>query len=536
MSKLNVKTSKRSRTTSPVISVPAENGATTYEGHPAYARDTKSELFLLGVTNFVGEDTFYEQSTDRDKRFAALARTVAVEDIDWMTNFVRWLRTGAKMRSAAVVAAAEGVRARLSTPLAGKNRQLIVAALQRADEPGEFLGYWTGKWGNDLPMPVKRGVADAAIRMYTERNFVKWDSDRRGWRFGDVIAMTRPRPKATWQDALFEYILADRHNRAEGIPEALSMLQARQRLLATPVEQRRELLLDSSSVHLLFNDAGMTWEALSGWIQGPMDKVAWEAIIPEMQVFALLRNLRNFDEQGISDQAAEKVIAKITSAEEVAGSRILPMRVLSAYNAAPSDRWKHALATTMDLTTANIPELPGRTLIMVDTSGSMHMPFSKDGTLMRWDSATLFGLALAKRNESRADIVSFSSETMEFKLRKGASVLGELARWKNGGYFMGGGTNTAEAVRRHFKGHDRVMVLTDEQAHYGWGGPVTSAVPAAVPMYTWNLAGYQHGHTPSGTGNRHTFGGLNDQAFATVPMIEAAQNASWPWEETTAAD
>lgn len=531
MSKLNVKTSKQSRATSPVVSTPA-SGAVTYEGHPAYERDTKSELFLLGVTNFVGEDTFYEQATDRDRRFAALARTVAVEDIDWLTNYVRWLRTEAKMRSASVVAAAEGVKARLAGPLAGKNRQLINAALQRADEPGEFLGYWTGKWGNDLPMPVKRGVADAAIRMYTERNFVKWDSDRRGWRFGDVIAMTRPRPKAEWQDLLFEYILADRHNRAGEIPLTLSTLVARQSLLATPVEQRRELLASRSTVHQLFGDAGMTWEALSGWIQGPMDAQAWEAIIPEMGVFALIRNLRNFDEQKIGDEAAAQVIAKITSEEDVAKSRILPMRVLSAYNAAPSDRWKHPLATTVDFTTGNIPELPGRTLILVDTSGSMGAPFSKDGSLMRWDSAALFGLVLAKRNEGRADLVAFSSATMPFTLRRGASVLGELQRWQREGYFMGGGTQTAAAIQRHYAGHDRVMILTDEQAHYSYSGrTVTDMVPARVPMYTWNLAGYQHGSAPSGTGNRHTFGGLNDQAFSTVPMLEAAQNAVWPWEK-----
>ncbi len=35
------------------------------------------------------------------------------------------------------------------------------------------------------------------------------------------------------------------------------------------------------------------------WLQGPMDKAAWQAIIPNMGYFALLRNLRNFDEAGI---------------------------------------------------------------------------------------------------------------------------------------------------------------------------------------------------------------------------------------------
>ena len=33
--------------------------------------------------------------------------------------------------------------------------------------------------------------------------------------------------------------------------------------------------------------AGMTWEALAGWLQGPMDAAAWEAVIPSMGAMAL---------------------------------------------------------------------------------------------------------------------------------------------------------------------------------------------------------------------------------------------------------
>lgn len=48
-----------------------------------------------------------------------------------------------------------------------------------------------------------------------------------------------------------------------------------------------------------------------------------------------------------------------------------------------------------------------------------------------------------------------------------------------------GGTNTAEAVRANFRGHDRVVIVTDEQASYGWhGADPTGQVPANVPVYT----------------------------------------------------
>ena len=97
-------------------------------------------------------------------------------------------------------------------------------------------------------------------------------------------------------------------------------------------------------------------------------------------------------------------------------------------------------------------------------------------------------------------------------------------------YKRKGGTNTAQAGRRHFRGHDRVVIVTDEQAWAGWhGADPTAQVPAEVPVYTFNLAGYRYGHGPSGTANRHTFGGLTDAGFAAIPLLEAGRDAHWPF-------
>lgn len=107
----------------------------------------------------------------------------------------------------------------------------------------------------------------------------------------------------------------------------------------------------------------------------------------------------------------------------------------------------------------------------------------------------------------------------------GESLLRAVERWEREGYFLNGGTYTAAAVSKHFKRHDRVVILTDEQAA---GGSVHQAVPAGVPIYTWNLAGYRAGHTPDQPG-RYTFGGLSDGAFALVPLIEAGHAEVWPF-------
>jgi hypothetical protein len=273
------------------------------------------------------------------------------------------------------------------------------------------------------------------------------------------------------------------------------------------------------------------------------DAEQWEALIPHMQLMSLTRNLRGFDQAGVSDEVAATVAAKLADQAQVAKSRQLPMRFLSAYRNAPSDRWKWPLTQAVNAALANVPELPGRTLILVDTSSSMQVAMSDRSGLMRWDAAALFGCALASRCAS-VDLVSFSSgrryyhdtfvahqATKVYDLRSGESLLAMVDRWGRHGYFLGGGTETEAALQQHYAGHDRVVVLTDEQAH--GHVQVGSAIPN-TPIYTLNLAGYAKGHAPSGSYNRHVFGGLSDNSFKLITMIEAGVNGHWPWETPVA--
>lgn len=526
MSKFN--TARAPAATSPVRGE-ATPSTVTHQGGAGYARDTKSALFLLAVTNLVGEHTFYESADTRDTRYAELVRRSTLDDPEWTARFLRWLRSDANLRTASLVGAAEFAKARRDAGLDGLGRQVVADVLQRADEPGELLAYWTSVHGRAVPKPVKRGVADAAARLYDERSFVKWDSAARAFRFADVLELTHPVKRDDAQGELFRHILDERHSRGNAIPDSLTTLRARAELLSWDTGRRRALFTRPDAADVL-RAAGMTWESVAGWLQGPLDARVWEALIPSMGYMARLRNLRNFDEAGVSDAVAQRVAEGLADPAQVVKSRQLPMRFLAAYRAAPSLRWGWALERAIAHALANVPELTGRTLVLVDTSASMNDRFGKDGSLMRWDAAAVFGLALARRCAS-ADVVSFSDGywgrgTKVFKLRRGGSLLGDVERWKSGGFFIGGGTDTAGAVRKHFAKHDRVVILTDEQAAYG---DVGQALPAHVPLYTWNLAGYQAGHAPSGGAHRHTFGGLTDQAFRMIPLIERGRNADWPF-------
>ncbi|GAA2506895.1 TROVE domain-containing protein [Streptomyces longisporus] len=499
----------------------------TYEGGRGRERDERSELFLLAVANFVSQQTFYETGTDRDDRFARLVRRLAVEDPTWTAGLLGWLRGEGNIRTASLVGAAEYVKARLDAGATDgpSNRQVIASVLQRPDEPGELLAYWTATYGRSVPKPVKRGIADAVRRLYSGKSLLKYDTASKGYRFGDILNLVHaaPDPDKPWQGELFQYALDRRHNPDSAVPPASNrVLSAHRELMALPVAKRRAVVTSRSGAERLAA-AGMTWEALAGWLQGPMDKAAWEAVIPSMGVMALVRNLRNFDQAGVSDKVAAQVAARISDPAEVARSRQFPFRYLAAYQHAPSLRWSYPLEQALGHSLANVPALPGRTLVLVDRSGSMWAPLSDRSELNRADAAAIFGTALALRAQD-ADLVEFGTTSRRLAFDEGESVLKILGRFGDLG-----GTDTTSAVRAHYRGQDRVLIVTDEQYTYSRHGDPTEQVPAHVPVYTWNLAGYRAGHGPSGKANRHTFGGLSDAAFRMVPLLEAAQSADWPW-------
>ncbi|MGP4052669.1 TROVE domain-containing protein [Streptomyces sp. 2A115] len=500
----------------------------TYEGGRGQERDPRSELFLLSIANFVAQKTFYETGAARDDRFAALVRRLAVSDPSWTADLLHWLRGEGNMRTASIVGAAEYVKARLDAGATDgpPNRQVVASVLRRPDEPGELLAYWTALYGRNVPKPVKRGIADAVRRLYSGKSLLKYDTASKGYRFGDILNLVHaaPDPDKPWQGELFRYALDRRHNPDTAEPPASNrVLTAHRELMALPVAERRAVVTAADGAERLAA-AGITWEALAGWLQGPMDKAAWEAVIPSMGGMALTRNLRNFDEAGVSDEVAAQVATKISDPAEVARSRQFPFRYLAAYQHAPSLRWSYPLEQALGHSLANVPALPGRTLVLVDRSGSMfYSRMSDRSELNRADAAAIFGTALALR-AADADLVEFGTSSARVKFRKGESVLKVLERFGDLG-----GTDTTEAVRRHYKKHDRVLIVTDEQATYSHYGDPTEQVPAHVPVYTWNLAGYRAGHGPSGKGNRHVFGGLSDAAFRMVPLLESARDADWPW-------
>ena len=330
----------------------------------------------------------------------------------------------------------------------------------------------------------------------------------------DVIELTHPEPGDAAQSALFRWLLDRRHHDdATADPATLPVLAAAAALEAVPIDDRRAVLRDRGATALA--DAGFSWERLSGCLPGGMEAQAWEAVIPSMGVMALVRNLRNFDHAGIAGAAVDKVIAKITDASEVAKARLFPYQVWAAYKHAPSDNWKRALGATLDATTANVPALDG-TLVVIDTSGSMHAPVSHRSTMTRVEVAAVMAMATARRARG-IDVVVFGGRNAPVAGLPGSSVLAGVA--KVAGLVgsvgsVGHSTYGHTAIARHFDPmrHRRAAMFTDDQQHDS-GRVRLDHVPL---IYTFNLAGYRPSSLPAGERGRYTLTPAGRSSRGTV--------------------
>lgn len=539
----NVRDKRAPRSVGPMQSSPSPSSTLGGGNQPGYAFEDKTALFLLATNSFFGQDKFYEKAKASDDRFVHLVQKITKADPVWMLDFITWLRASGNMRANAVVASVEAslVAKNLNVPVnharntPGYPRLLAQAGIGRADEVGEALAYYASKYGRkNPPKPLKRGLADALVKHLNEYTAMKYDGAGKAWKQGHLIQFLHPVPGTSEQDALFKYLVAKDYEPDTEIPVALQKLVKRNLLMKMPVDSRRGVLTATDGAQWL-KDAGMTWEALAGWLQGPMDKAAWEAIIPSMGYMALLRNLRNFDEAKVNPVVAAKVGMRLADPEQVARSKQFPFRFLAAYRAAPSLRWASSLSAALDLSLRNIPALPGKTLVLVDTSGSMAHAFSEHSEMRRWDAAALFGIALGLAG-NQVDVWSYSDKWKQFHLRKGADTLGELKRWGEQGYNIGSGTNTFGTLKATITPeHNRVIILTDEQhnwnAGYGYYGTHPSMDQIVGPnrhVFSFNLAGYAHGHAPTSKFH-HSFGGLTDACFPLIAQIEQAHSGNWPW-------
>jgi hypothetical protein len=437
------------------INVPPINTRRTHEGGVASAIKPLHALRRSCLTSLLWEQTFYESGQHHTARVAELVKVCDPVDVAALAVEAR---SRMHLRHLPLFLVRELARV--------KGNGSIVAAtlaqvIQRPDELGEYLAiYWGGKT-NHTPRPEplsagsKRGLA-TAIKRFGPYALAKYDRDD-GVKLRDVLRLTHAKPKDVEQAAVWKKAVA------------------------------REL------------EAPDTWEvALSA---GHDKRDTFERLLREEKLGALatLRNLRNMIEAHVDPSL---VRARLGGRFD----KVLPFRFLAAVRHAPM--FAAELDAAMLRVVRDEPRLTGRTVVIVDVSGSMNYELSARSEMTRVDAAAGLAVLVREIGES-VRVFSFSDGVVEVPAHRGLALAKAIAvSQPHGGTYLG---RAVERIARDVP-CDRMIVITDEQAHDAVRAP-------GAKGYIINVGSYENG---VGYGAWTHINGWSERVVDFVREIEAA--------------
>ena len=409
----------------------------THEGGLAVVLSPEQALRRSVLACMLWEDEFYESGVSIAARVRSLVPQVSAGTVAALAVEAR---SAMKLRHAPLLLVRE--MARLASH-SGLVAETLPRVIQRADELAEFVAlYWAtnevpGK--SPLSAQVKKGLA-AAFPRFDEYALAKYD--RAGAvRLRDVLFLCHAKPVDAAQDALWKRLVAGE--------------------LRTPD----------------------TWEvALSAAGQdGQSKRAVWERLLADNRLgaLALLRNLRNLREAGVDEGLVAAALERMSTA------RVLPFRFLAAARHALP--WEELLERAMLRSLAGVERLPGRTVVLVDVSGSMVAPLSRKSEMLRTDAA--YGLAVLLREiAERVSVYTFSDNAVYVAPRRGFALRDAMDRsQRHGGTYLQRALETVRLAEPG--GYDRVVVITDEQSQ----DHVTAPPGVGGKAYLINVASAQHG-------------------------------------------
>ena len=394
----------------------------THEGAPAKNISAEQQLRRSVLAYMLWETQFYEDGVAIAGRIRELVAKVPAEKVAALAIEAR---EKMKLRHAPLLLVREMARLKTHRHLVAET---LARVIQRADELAEFVAIYWAEGKQPLSAQVKKGLA-AAFTKFDEYALAKYNRAT-PVKLRDVLFLSHAKPVDSAQAELWKKLV-------EGTLESPD-----------------------------------TWEvALSG---GAEKRDAWARLLRENKLggLALLRNLRNMAEAKVDESLVTDSLARMKT------ERALPFRFISAARYAP--QWEADLEKAMLRSLEGNAKLRGKTVLLVDVSGSMDALLSGRSEMRRNDAA--YGLAVLLREiAEKVSIYSFSDNLVRIPNRSGFALRDAIhASQPHSGTYLG------KAVSQLDEHYDRLIVLTDEQSH--------DAVPSPKARgYMINVASYQNG-------------------------------------------
>lgn len=259
----------------------------------------------------------------------------------------------------------------------------------------------------------------------------------------------------------------------------------------------------------------------------------WEQLLDEgkLGILAAIRNLRNILKGG-SQTVIDKVASLVSDGVKIREGKVMPYQlelaqsIVKELNLPGSRQLMSALEQGMVEALPNLKELlPGRTLVMVDCSGSMtdEVTGPYAGCRARCiDKAAILAAMLAKGTD--ADIIRFGDHALWYNYNPEDS-LGTIADGIKKSYMGGTRISTAfDLIRKDGEVYDRIFLLSDNQANHGClRSSYRQYLNIADPyVYCIDLCGY--GTVPLAGEKVHYYNGYGYSMLDNIASIEFRPN------------
>lgn len=300
-------------------------------------------------------------------------------------------------------------------------QDLLPQIITRADMLTDFLAlYWNGK-KKSICNQAKKGLAKA-FHNFNEYKFAKYDRDA-AIKLRDVMFLCRPKPNNQYETELFKKVA----NRTLTPPE--------------------------------------TWEVMLS--RGDNKKEAWTKLITEGKIggLAMLRNIVNMQKASVDKKVIKEGLKGLKS------SMLLPLDFWKA--ARMNSAFDRDIEDAMIEAYKNLPKLPGKTLFIVDVSGSMGSLTSGNSAFNRMDQACAMAILAANQCEDFELVATAgndgsriqASEWIQYP-KKGFDLATQIMNTRS--HIGGGGIFTRQCLewcKEKFKGQnfDRIIIFSDSQ-------------------------------------------------------------------------
>jgi 60 kDa SS-A/Ro ribonucleoprotein len=278
-----------------------------------------------------------------------------------------------------------------------------------------------------------RAVNKAVASWYLNRSIgslqnqlVKYQQ-REGWSQRDLLRLSKPKPATEAQAAAFAWTVGKPFDPVQ-VPVIAAFERAKAATMVT-------------EVIAAINDGNLPWEAVpSQWLREP---AVWEALLPNLGLTAILRNLGRMSNIGLvthNSAAAKLVRDRITDPEALISARVHPMQALLArvtygagrgvkgeltWTAVPSV--VDAIDAAFYMSFGNVPSTGMRRMVALDVSGSMGGAHILNTFLTARQASAALAMVAVRTEDADVYTKGFSDTFMDLGLTKNMT-LGEVIK------------------------------------------------------------------------------------------------------------